>query len=106
MDRHRAGTRPAGPRSPGARDDSRSEARAESRIYNGMPARDLGTEGWHKPWSGGNGGNCLEAMKLADGRVAVRQSADPDGPALIYTHGEITAFIQGAKSGEADFLLS
>lgn len=76
------------------------------RIYNGMPARDLGTEGWLKPWSGGNGGNCLEAMKLSDGRVAVRQSADPDGPALIYTHGEIRAFIQGAKAGEADFLLS
>ncbi|BFO20594.1 hypothetical protein SHKM778_69820 [Streptomyces sp. KM77-8] len=26
------------------------------RIYNGMPARELGSEGWHKPWSGGNGG--------------------------------------------------
>ncbi|WP_374991087.1 DUF397 domain-containing protein [Streptomyces sp. LHD-70] len=75
-------------------------------VYNGMPARDLGTEGWHKPWSGGNGGNCVEAMKLADGRVAVRQSADPDGPALIYTTSEIHAFIQGAKSGQADFLLS
>ncbi|MER5180721.1 DUF397 domain-containing protein [Streptomyces sp. NPDC002896] len=76
------------------------------RIYNGMPARELGTEGWHKPWSGGNGGNCVEAMKLSDGRVAVRHSADPDGPALIYTPGEINAFIEGAKAGEADFLLS
>ncbi|MEV7084999.1 DUF397 domain-containing protein [Streptomyces sp. NPDC093085] len=75
-------------------------------IYNGMPAADLGTEGWHKPWSGGNGGNCIEAMKLADGRVAVRQSADPGGPALIYTTNEIAAFIQGAKSGQADFLLT
>ncbi|GAA1944739.1 hypothetical protein GCM10009837_83550 [Streptomyces durmitorensis] len=102
MDRHRAGTRPGS--KPGA--GSRPESRDDSRIYNGMPARELGSEGWHKPWSGGNGGNCLEAMKLADGRVAVRQSADPDGPALIYTHGEINAFIQGAKAGEADFLLS
>ncbi|MDG4861388.1 DUF397 domain-containing protein [Streptomyces sp. T-3] len=76
------------------------------RIYNGMPARELGAEGWRKPWSGGNGGNCVEAMKLADGRIAVRQSADPDGPALIYSIGEISAFIQGAKSGQADFLLS
>ncbi|MEU0132779.1 DUF397 domain-containing protein [Streptomyces sp. NPDC006296] len=75
-------------------------------IYNGMPAADLGTEGWYKPWSGGNGGNCVEAMKLADGRVAVRQSADPDGPALIYSNGEIAAFILGAKSGQADFLLT
>lgn len=76
------------------------------RIYNGMPAKQLGTEGWHKPWSGGNGGSCVEAMKLCDGRVALRQSTDPDGPALIYTHGEIEMFIQGAKAGAADFLLA
>jgi hypothetical protein len=75
-------------------------------IYNGMRAGDLGTEGWHKPWSGGNGGSCVEAMKLADGRIALRQSTDPDGPALIYTNHEITTFIQGAKAGQADFLLS
>jgi len=76
------------------------------RIYNGMPAGDLGTEGWHKPWSGGNGGSCVEAMKLHDGRVAIRQSTDPDGPALIYTLHEIRTFIQGAKAGDADFLLA
>ncbi|MBL1095601.1 DUF397 domain-containing protein [Streptomyces coffeae] len=77
-----------------------------NRIHNGMRASDLGSEGWHKPWSGGNGGNCVEALKLDDGRVALRQSTDPDGPALIYTHSEIVAFIQGAKAGEADFLVS
>ena len=38
------------------------------RIHNGMRASDLGSEGWQKPWSGGNGGNCVEAMKLDDGR--------------------------------------
>lgn len=75
-------------------------------IYNGMPATELGTEGWRKPWSGGNGGSCVEAMKLHDGRVAIRQSTDPDGPALIYTLHEIQTFIQGAKAGEADFLLA
>ncbi|MFI6863716.1 DUF397 domain-containing protein [Streptomyces sp. NPDC050421] len=75
-------------------------------IYNGMPAADLGSEGWYKPWSGGNGGNCVEAMKLSDGRIAMRQSEDPDGPALIYSHREIAAFIQGAKAGQADFLLT
>lgn len=76
------------------------------RIYNGMPARDLGTQGWHKPWSGPNGGACVEVLKLHDGRVAVRQSTDPDGPALIYTAEEITRFIQGTKSGQADFLIA
>jgi hypothetical protein len=45
------------------------------RIRNGIPARSLGTEGWHKPWSGTNGGACVEAKKLNDGRVALRQSS-------------------------------
>jgi hypothetical protein len=75
-------------------------------VYNGMPARSLGTEGWRKPWSGPNGGSCVEAMKLGDGRIALRQSTDPDGPALICTAHEIKTFIQGAKAGEADFLLT
>ncbi|SFK81761.1 DUF397 domain-containing protein [Streptomyces pini] len=75
------------------------------RVYNGMPARQLGSEGWRKPWSGGNGGSCVEAMRLADGRVALRQSTDPDGPALIYAHHAMAGFIRGVKAGEADFLL-
>jgi len=50
-------------------------------IRNGMPAADLG-EGWSKPWSSPNGGSCLEAKKLPGGTVALRQSADPAGPAL------------------------
>lgn len=47
------------------------------RVYNGMPARELGSGRWHKPWSGGNGSNFLEAMKLADGQIAVRRSSPP-----------------------------
>lgn len=75
------------------------------RIYSGMPATQLGSEGWRKPWSGGNGGSCVEAMLLTDGRVALRQSTDPDGPALIYAPHDIQRFIEGVKSGKADFLL-
>jgi hypothetical protein len=78
---------------------------AHDGIYNGMPATALGTDGWRKPWSGGNGGSCVEAKRLNDGRVALRQSTDPHGPALIYTNHEISRFIEGAKAGDADFLL-
>jgi hypothetical protein len=74
-------------------------------VRNGMPAADLGPGGWHKPWSGSNGGDCLEAKKLPGGRVALRQSADPASPALILEPGEIRAFINGAKAGLADDLL-
>jgi hypothetical protein len=75
-------------------------------IHNGMPATGLGPDGWRKPWSGSNGGDCLEAKKLPGGRVALRQSTDPAGPALILEPNEIRAFIQGAKAGLADDLLS
>ncbi|WP_406165057.1 DUF397 domain-containing protein [Streptomyces sp. NBC_00996] len=75
-------------------------------VYSGMPAVDLGTEGWQKPWSGTNGGSCVEAKRLPDGSVAFRQSRDPEGPALVYSRDEMTAFLRGAKSGQADFLIA
>jgi hypothetical protein len=73
-------------------------------IRNGMPAASLGSQGWRKPWSD-NGGACLEAKKLPGGRVALRQSTDPTGPALILEPNEIAAFVNGAKAGLADDLL-
>jgi hypothetical protein len=57
------------------------------------------------PWvksshSGPTGGNCVEVAFLADGEVAVRNSRDPDGPALIFTGAEWDAFLGGARDGE------
>jgi hypothetical protein len=74
-------------------------------IRNGMRAASLGDDGWRKPWSD-NGGSCLEAKKLPGGRIALRQSTDPDGPALILEPDEIRAFVEGAKAGRADDLLT
>ena len=70
-----------------------------------MPSHTLGVRGWSKPWSDDAGGACVEAKKLADGSVALRQSTDPDGPALVLTHKEMAGFLAGVKAGEADFLL-
>lgn len=75
-------------------------------IHNGMPAASVGTDGWSKPWSSPNGGSCLEAKKLPTGQIALRQSTDPGGPALILEPSEIRAFIEGAKTGLADYLLT
>ncbi|MBA5222534.1 MULTISPECIES: DUF397 domain-containing protein [Streptomyces] len=69
-----------------------------------MPALDLGEHGWESPWSGPNGGQCVQTKQLSDGRVAVRQSTDPAGPALIYTPQEMAAFVAGVKRGLADHL--
>lgn len=75
-------------------------------IRNGMPADELGTKGWTRPWSSPNGGSCLEAKQIPGGQVALRQSADPGGPALILSPAEIRAFVYGAKNGLADYLLA
>lgn len=74
-------------------------------IRNGIRAASLGDDGWRKPWSD-NGGSCLEAKKLPGGRVALRQSTDPDSPALVLEPDEIRAFVEGAKAGRADDLLT
>jgi hypothetical protein len=79
---------------------------AEERVYSGMPAAGLGAEGWHKPWSGTNGGSCVEVKRLPYGSVAFRQSTDPEGPALVYTRDEMISFLKGAKTGQADFLVT
>ena len=76
------------------------------RVGNGMLAADLGADGWTKPWSSPNGGSCLEAKKLPGGQVALRQSTDPASPALILQAHEIRAFVDGAKAGLADDLLT
>ncbi|MEU9189561.1 DUF397 domain-containing protein [Streptomyces sp. NPDC048484] len=47
-------------------------------------------------------GNCFEFAALGDGRTAVRQSKAPQGPALIYSPGEVAALIAAAKSGQLD----
>jgi len=40
------------------------------------------------------------------GEIAVRNSRDPEGPALIYTPDEFEAFILGAKDGDFDDLIA
>jgi hypothetical protein len=51
-------------------------------------------------YSGPTGGNCVEVAFLADGDVAVRNSRDLDGPALVFTRAEWDAFLGGARDGE------
>ncbi len=47
----------------------------------------------------------MELAKLGSDEFAVRNSRYPDGPALIYTHAEVAALIEGVKMGEFDDLL-
>ncbi|MGN9837945.1 DUF397 domain-containing protein [Nonomuraea sp. H19] len=65
--------------------------------------RELNTATWRKSTrSGPDGGNCVEVAELSGGRRGVRDSKNPTGPALVFTHGEWDAFIGGVKAGEFD----
>ncbi|MFC5955171.1 DUF397 domain-containing protein [Streptomyces pratens] len=60
---------------------------------------------WIKSRHSNAEGNCVEVAPLDDGSVAMRNSRDPDGPALVYTSAELAAFLVGAKDGEFDHLV-
>ena len=76
-------------------------------IYNGMPASELPVSGWVKSQRSNPSGNCVELAELLDGGlVALRNSRDPEGPALIYTRAEIEAFVRGAADGDFDHLIA
>ena len=57
---------------------------------------------WRKASKSGSQGQCVEVACLDGGRVAVRDSKDPNGPILTFTPGEWDAFIDGARKGEFD----
>jgi hypothetical protein len=68
-----------------------------------MESSSLGLAAWKKStFSNGNGGNnCVQVAFLNDG-VAVRDSKNPPGPALIFSSAEWAAFLAGAKEGQFD----
>jgi hypothetical protein len=61
---------------------------------------DLTAAIWRKAsYSSGNGGNCVEVARNLPGVVAVRDSKDPAGPALVFTPDQWRAFLGGAQAG-------
>jgi hypothetical protein len=56
---------------------------------------------WLKAWASTFNGQCVE-VAAAQNAVAIRDSKDPNGPILVYTHAEFKAFLDGARNGEFD----
>ncbi|KUJ67376.1 transcriptional regulator [Streptomyces albus subsp. albus] len=72
---------------------------------NGVPAGSLDVV-WVKSAKSSANGQCVELASLPAGRVAMRNSTDPAGPALVFTGPEFAAFLDGAQRGEFDLLMA
>ncbi|MFE4513152.1 DUF397 domain-containing protein [Kitasatospora sp. NPDC056783] len=61
---------------------------------------DLSDATWFKSSYSNNGGNCLEVAPGFPGVMPVRDSKDPDGPALVFRGEAWASFLSAVRSGE------
>lgn len=59
---------------------------------------------WLKTQRSSANGQCVEVAAMV-GKVAIRDSKDLDGPILVYTPAEFSAFLEGARNGKFDGLV-
>ncbi|SNT62548.1 protein of unknown function [Streptosporangium subroseum] len=65
---------------------------------------DLSNADWRKSSRSGSGNNCVEVADNLPDIVAIRDSKDPNGPALTFSPGDWETFTTGIKRGEFDTL--
>lgn len=66
-----------------------------------MARVDLDHAVWRKSSYSGGGSQCVEVAFVTDA-VAVRDSKDPAGPALVVTPAGWAAFVHAARTGHLD----
>ncbi|MFI9364007.1 DUF397 domain-containing protein [Kitasatospora sp. NPDC053057] len=67
-----------------------------------IPPVDLSSAAWFKSSHSNNGGSCVEVTPNFPGLVPVRDSKDPQGPALVFPAGAWRSFVAGVRAGEFD----
>ena len=62
-------------------------------IHNGMSAADLAGATWRKSQRSNSQGACVELARIDTSTVAMRNSRDPRGTALIYPADAVRAMV-------------
>ena len=74
-------------------------------IYNGISAARLDGAVWRKSERSNSQGACVELARLDSATVAMRNSRDPEGTALIYPADAVRAMVSALRAGDFDDLL-
>jgi hypothetical protein len=74
-------------------------------IHNGISAAELLSATWKKSQRSNSQGACVEIARLGSGTVAMRNSRDPRGTALIYSTDTVRALVSALRTGEFDYLV-
>ena len=75
-------------------------------IYNGISTTRLDGAVWRKRERSNSQGACVELARLDSTTVAMRNSRDPKGTALIYPADAVRAMVSALRAGDFDDLLS
>jgi hypothetical protein len=74
-------------------------------IHNGMSAGELTGAAWRKSQRSNSQGACVEMARISAEIVAMRNSRDPQGPALVCPRNAIVALVTGLRDGNYDHLV-
>jgi hypothetical protein len=77
----------------------------QQKAHNGIPASRLKDAVWRKSQRSNSQGQCVELARLDDRTVAVRNSRDPEGTALVFDVDGIRELIHGLSQGRFDDLI-
>jgi hypothetical protein len=65
-------------------------------------SQDLRRAEWRKSSYSANGSSCVEVATNVPGIIAVRDSKDSEGPELVFTPDQWTAFLAGVRADQFD----
>jgi hypothetical protein len=75
-------------------------------IHNGICAADLVGASWKKSQRSNSQGACVEIARLDSATIAMRNSRDPRGMALVYPADAVRALVSAVRTGEFDYLVN